>query len=165
MNTLTVKHLHARDVFLKTAIPLVFNISITSQFPPLCISRQKVMDILSLPAWPLVILFHRPTPRWRKHNGGRCTSSQSIFWQTWSSKLVCFGKGMTKDLFNTPVNQYKDQWMACVVSFSSSFFPLAPCARKTPTLLPPSWSSGMKFKLKQNWNCGTSKKYVLCLRC
>lgn len=145
MNTLTAKHLHAQDFFSKPAIPLVFNISITSQFPPLCISRQKVMDILSLPAWPLVILFHRPTPRWRKHNGGRCTSSQSIFWQTWSSKLVCFGKGMTKDLFNTPVNQYKGQWMACAVSFSSSFFPshlalvrLPPCFHLPEAM---GWSS------------------------
>lgn len=147
MNTLTVRHLHARDVFFETAIPLVFNISITSQFPPLCISRQKVMDILSLPAWPLVILFHRPAPRWRKHNGGRCTSSLSIFWQTWSSKLVCFGKGMTKDLFNTPVNQYKDQWMACVLFFFSSsifsrlhlaFVRLPPCFHLTEPL---AWSS------------------------
>lgn len=101
---------------LLPTIPLVFYISITSWCPPLCISRQKVMDILSLSAWPLVILFHRPEPYWREHNGGRSTSSQSIFWQTWSSKLVCFGKGMTKDLFTTPLNQYKDQWMLVVFS-------------------------------------------------
>lgn len=72
-----------------------------SRAPPLCISPQKVMDILSLAAWPLVILFHRPAPCWSQHNGRRSASSQSIFRQTWSSKLVSFGKGMTKDLFNT----------------------------------------------------------------
>lgn len=69
--------------------------------PPLCISPLKVMEILSLAAWPLVILFHRPAPCWSQHNGRRSASSQSIFWQTWLSKLVSFGKGMTKDLFNT----------------------------------------------------------------
>lgn len=72
-----------------------------SRAPPLSISPQKVMDILSLAAWPLVILFHRPAPCWSQHNGRRSASSQSIFQQTWSSKLVSFGKGMTKDLFNT----------------------------------------------------------------
>lgn len=65
------------------------------------ISPQKVMDILSLAAWPLVILFHRPAPRWSPHNGGRSASSQSILRQTWSSKLVSFGKGLTEDLFST----------------------------------------------------------------
>lgn len=77
------------------------------QAPPLCISLQKVMDILSLAAWPLVILFHRPAPRWSQHNGGSSASSQSILWQTWSSKLVSFGKGTTKDLFNTQPESIK----------------------------------------------------------
>lgn len=68
---------------------------------PICISPLKVMEILSLAAWPLVILFHRPAPCWSQHNGRHTASSQSIFRQTWSSKLVSFGKGMTKDLFST----------------------------------------------------------------
>lgn len=63
-------NLHARGgaaVGPQLPSPPVFNISITSLWaPPLCISPPKeVMDILSLAAWPLVILFHRPAPRWR----------------------------------------------------------------------------------------------------
>lgn len=67
----------------------------------------QVMKILSLAAWPLVILFHRPAPCWSQHNGRRLASSQSISWQTWLSKLVSFGKGMTKDLFNIVARSIK----------------------------------------------------------
>lgn len=92
---------------------------------PICISPMKVMEILSLAAWPLVILFHRPAPRWSQHNGRRSTSSQSIFWQTWSSKLVSFGKGMTKDLFNTLTKSIKTSEQH-VSFFFVLYFPPSP---------------------------------------
>lgn len=111
--------------------------------PPPCISPQKVMDILSLAAWPLVILFHRPAPRWSQHNSRHWASSQSIFWQTWSSKLVSFGKDLTKDLFNTLPESIKTSEQHVSFCFVLSFPSWRPClwlypGIKLPCLFPPN---------------------------
>lgn len=96
------------EVVLKLSLPSgLQHLNHIRWAPPLRVSLLKVMEILSLAAWPLLILFHRPTPCWNQHNDGCLASSQSIFWETWSSKLVSFGKGMTKDFFNTIVESIK----------------------------------------------------------
>lgn len=93
--------------------------------PPFCINPLEVTEIFSLAAWPLVILFHRPVPHWNQHNSGCSAASQLIFWQTWSSKLVSFGKGMTKDLFNTIAKSIKTSEQH-VSLFSPFYFPSLP---------------------------------------
>lgn len=87
--------------------PCLLQLNHISRLRPFVSDPLQVMKILSLAAWPLVILFHRPAPCWSQHNGRRLASSQSIPWQTWLSKLVSFGKGMTKDLFNIVARSIK----------------------------------------------------------
>lgn len=152
--SITVKHTEltgsksacgwGRGVLLELLLPSgLQHLNHVSRAPPPCISPQKVMDILSLAAWPLVILFHRPAPRCSRHNGRRSASSQLIFWQTWSSKLVSFGKGLTKALFNTLPESIKTSEQHVSFFFVLSFASWSLCVRlypgfRLPCVFPPN---------------------------